>query len=168
MDKAHILSEIRRTATANGGAPLGWRRFSLETGIKSSEWNGVFWARWGDALIEAGYAPNEFNEAIPTSELLEKYASLAVEIGHLPTQADIRLKGRTDLNFPNDVTFTRLGSKAELVKQLADYCRPKPDFEAVVRWCEAYKPQKAPHRLTRGVSSVTSTSSSQASSTRSG
>src|SRR5690606_34472585 len=33
VTKAHILNEIKRTADANGGVPLGWRRFSNETGI---------------------------------------------------------------------------------------------------------------------------------------
>ena len=54
MDKQHIIDEIRRTAKDNGGAPLGTDRFQQETGIKSADWFGRFWARWGDALGEAG------------------------------------------------------------------------------------------------------------------
>jgi hypothetical protein len=38
LDKAHILAEINRTADANGGKPLGWRKFLSETGIKQSDW----------------------------------------------------------------------------------------------------------------------------------
>jgi hypothetical protein len=56
VTKQHILSEIRRTAAANGGVPLGVQRFFTETGIKSSDWHGKFWARWGDALREAGFS----------------------------------------------------------------------------------------------------------------
>jgi hypothetical protein len=44
MTKGHILSEIRRTAAANGGVPLGVRRFFAETGVKESDWHGRFWA----------------------------------------------------------------------------------------------------------------------------
>lgn len=44
MDKAHILREIRRTALENGGAPLGWRRFFGETGIRETDWLGRYGA----------------------------------------------------------------------------------------------------------------------------
>jgi hypothetical protein len=63
MDKQHILSEIKRTAAANGGVPLGRERFFRETGIKYHEWIGKIWARWGDALREAGFEPNKLQTA---------------------------------------------------------------------------------------------------------
>ena len=61
MTKEHIIGEIRRTANANGGVPLGWRRFEEETGIKYHDWYGKFWASWGDAVREAGFEPNRLN-----------------------------------------------------------------------------------------------------------
>jgi hypothetical protein len=45
MTKDHILSEIRRTAVANGNVPLGKGRFFSEAGIKESDWRGKFWVR---------------------------------------------------------------------------------------------------------------------------
>jgi hypothetical protein len=73
----HIVEEIRRTAQANGGRPLGIRRFEAETGIKSSDWMGKFWARWGDALLEAGFEPNTLQGPRGDDEVFEKLAMLA-------------------------------------------------------------------------------------------
>src|SRR5437773_1724310 len=100
MEKAHIIREIKRVATANGGVPAGWRRFFTETGIKKSDWEGVYWARWNDALGEAGFGPNQLTEAYEKAELLDKYAELTLELGRLPTNADLRLKTRKDPEFP--------------------------------------------------------------------
>jgi hypothetical protein len=61
--KAHILNEITRTAAANGGVPLGEARFEAETGIKRTDWFGIHWAKWGDAVREAGFIANVFNTA---------------------------------------------------------------------------------------------------------
>ena len=63
MNKLHILDEIRRAAAANGGVPLGRRRFRNETGIKESDWYGKFWRSWGEAVREAGYQPNKVQTA---------------------------------------------------------------------------------------------------------
>ena len=138
MDKQFIIAEIKRTAATNGGKPHGARRFATETGIKYSDWFGVHWARWGDALREAGLVANEFNSGYDAAELLGKYADLALELGRLPSGGDVRLKARGDSEFPSHNTFTRLGTKAEFVKQLGDYCRERGGYEAVLTLCDQY------------------------------
>jgi len=138
MKKEHILQEIKRTAEANGGTPLGWRKFVSATGIKESDWLGVHWARWNDAIREAGFAPNQLQGAYDRMELLGKYAKLAQELGRLPAKGDLRLKASSDSKFPNDKTFDRIGAKLELIRQLLKYCQSRKGYEDVVRLCEAY------------------------------
>jgi len=140
MNKKQILQEIRRTAEVNDGVPLGSRRFEAETGICQSDWQGKLWARWNEALDEAGFAPNQLRGAYDRTELLGKYASLAQEIGRLPSLNDLSLKHHKDVDFPDKKVFARIGSKAELVQQLLEYCRGRDGFEDVASLCAAYAP----------------------------
>lgn len=135
MDRAYIIHEIQRTAKENNGKPLGHTRFATETGIKHTDWFGVYWARWSDAVREAGLTPNTLQAAYEKTFLLDKYAELTRELGRLPAKGDLRLKARTDKTFPNDKTF---GSKDEVVRQLLTYCQSRTGFEDVVLLCEAY------------------------------
>ena len=124
MNKQHILSEIKRTTQENGGVPLGVDRFSQETGIKYDDWFGKYWARWSDAVKEAGFAPNKFvTEGYDEDVLIEKYIGLVRELGSIPVRGEIGLKRRTDKSFPSDKTFRmRFGSKAQMLVKLREYC----------------------------------------------
>jgi hypothetical protein len=141
VTKAHILQEIKRTAEANCGIPLGTQRFESETGIKPSDWKGRYWARWGDAAREAGYIPNELSKPKDVASLLDRYAAFAVELGHLPVEAELQLKRRSDCTFPSKNAFRRIGTKLELAERLAQYCRDHPVYGDVIRLCEEYASQ---------------------------
>jgi hypothetical protein len=139
MNKTHILQEIKRTAEANDGKPLGQGRFENETGIKKTDWYGKFWARWNDALREAGLSANQLQAAYGKNELLDKYAQYVLELGRLHSSGDLRLKTRSDLEFPSHSSFdNHFGTKLELVKHLADYCRSKNGYGEVTQLCEEY------------------------------
>jgi hypothetical protein len=147
MDKHHILSEIRRTAQANGGAPLGRERFSQETGIRYHEWIGKIWARWGDALREAGFEPNKLQTAYDDDLLMEKFIGLARELGRFPVYAEIRMKGRSDPSFPAHNTFARLGSKPQLVVKILAYCKGRTDYEDIIALCTPLAAGRLPQAL---------------------
>lgn len=98
-DKEYILAEIKRTAIVNGGSALGSKRFSTETGIRETEW-GRFWVRWGDALIEAGFKPNEFVTAYPDDVLLQRLADLTEELQHFPLTRELKNEGAEGSRLP--------------------------------------------------------------------
>ncbi len=135
MDKKHILDEIRRTANGNGGSPLGRQRFFAETGIKASDWSGKYWVRWNDALVEAGFSPNQLNLAYDEEFLLEKFAFLIKELGHFPVSNEIKMKARHDDQFPSHNTFSRLGRKHELAAKLVKFCHERNGYDDVVAIC---------------------------------
>ncbi len=75
-DKQYILGEIQRTAVL----PFRTKAFRAETGITEYEWKGVHWARWGDALIEAGFEPLEWNAALVEEDIFKSLAKTASSI----------------------------------------------------------------------------------------
>jgi hypothetical protein len=136
VNKQHILDEIKRTAAANDGAPLGVARFFQETGIKATDWEGRFWVRWGDALREAGFEPNQFNAAYDKTMVIENFVSLMRELGKFPVRRELQLKARTDKNFPSANVFARLGSRQKLAKDIREYCKSRAGYEDVIALCE--------------------------------
>ena len=135
ITKTQILDEIKRTAEANGGQPLGRHRFYAETGIKESDWSGKYWVRWNDAVQEAGYSPNRLQSAYGDQFLLEKLASLVQELGHFPVSTELQLKARQDKEFPSRNTFSRFGSKAQLAARLGAFCQQREGYEDVAAIC---------------------------------
>jgi Meiotically up-regulated gene 113 len=145
--REHILAEIRRTAIANDGKALGANRFLTETGIGESDWRGKFWARWGDALTDAGFSPNEWQSALVDDDLFRPLAALVKELGRFPVASEIELRRRADPNFPSRKIFRRFGGKADLVARLSAFCiaQGEPDVAAlcVVSATESRKPDEA-------------------------
>lgn len=141
MNKAFILQEIRRTATENGGVPLGWRRFIAETGITQADFMR-HWPRWNDAVAEAGFIPNKLSDAYDADYLIVLYAKLASELRRLPTENDLRFKARNDPTYPSNTTFGRLGTKPRVVKMLIEFCERHPEYAEVVPLCRDYKPRQ--------------------------
>lgn len=143
ITKQHILEEIKRTATSNGGAPLGKQRFSQETGIRESDWAGKYWVRWGDAIQEAGFSPNQMNSGYDETFLIEKFIGLIREVGHLPVNTELRMKSRNDKSFPSHNTFSRFGSKAQFISAVFEYCAKRHGYEDVIAICRSVSPEES-------------------------
>lgn len=126
------MKEIRRTATENGGKPLGIKTFERQTGIRYADWFGKHWKSWGDALREAGFEPNILQPRIGDDELLRRYVGFTRELRRVPVKGDLRLKHHTDRSFPNDKVFNRFGPKSQLVLRAREYCLRHGGFDDVV------------------------------------
>ncbi|MGA7710713.1 MAG: GIY-YIG nuclease family protein [Rhizomicrobium sp.] len=136
LSKSDILNEIKRTALANGGKPLGTAKFENETGIKAHEW-GRYWARIGDAQKEAGFEPNQRQGAYADEHLVEKLAGLMRKLGTFPTYREIEVERRSDSDLPTPKAFKRLGKKEQLVRLVSEYCAKHKGFDDVAAVCRA-------------------------------
>jgi hypothetical protein len=135
VNKQHILDEIRRTAKENGGKALGRARFAKETGIAEGHWSGRYWARWNDAVKEAGLAPNQMNAQLDTDTILGQLVAFTRELGRFPVSAEMRMRKRTDPTFPNDKVFERFGNRAQLREAVVAYCNSQNEFDDVAAIC---------------------------------
>jgi hypothetical protein len=150
MDKEQILAEIKRLAVERRGQAPGRQAFARTTGVRMSDWYPHIWLRWGDALAEAGYAPNQLQTKVSDEVLIEKYIGLVRELGGVPVEGEIRRKAREDQSFPAHTVFSRFGGKDKLVDAVAAYCRKTPGFEDVLALCvelsKALVPSSAANR----------------------
>src|SRR6187551_1957019 len=105
LARDQILSEIRKIAASSGGQPPGRGTFEGLTGIRDTVWRGVHWARWSDALREAGLTPNERYKKSDDELILEKFCDAARHYGSLPTAAELRMYRRGHPDCPSEKTI---------------------------------------------------------------
>lgn len=139
--REQIIEEIRRLAAANGGRAPGRQTFERATGIKN--WCGVYWARWNDALAEAGFAPNSFNGRSDQTVILRKLAEAVRHFGRVPSTAELRMYGKSVEGFPSHTTqANHFKTKSAMMDQLAAWTTSHAQF-ADVAAILATRPQPA-------------------------
>jgi len=108
--KLQIVAEIKRIAVKNGGRPPGIRTFSNETGLSRSSWDGIYWSRWSDALLEAGFAPNQRTPKFEDDAIFEMLVAVFRHYKRRPSVSDMRLFRRTvNPDFPIEAIRSRIG-----------------------------------------------------------
>jgi hypothetical protein len=143
MNRQQIVEEIRRIALHNGGQPPGRHAFERAAGVKIHDWYPHIWLRWGDALAEAGFAPNLLQTKASDEALIEKYIGFVRELGRFPVEGEMRRKARQDHSFPSHSVFSRFGGKEKLLEAVAAHCCKTSGFEDVLALC-AERETKSP------------------------
>jgi hypothetical protein len=126
-----IISEIKRLAAQAGGQAPGNQAFVSATGIIESTWRGKYWARWGDALIEAGFEPNIWTGKSDAKTVSLGIVAAARQYGHFPTTAEISMLRSSDASIPAPKTIqANLGGRSERVDA-------GPGWSCPVWWCRS-------------------------------
>lgn len=129
--KSEIIAHIKRLAKADGATP-GRQRFEAATGIKRLDWYGRYWAKWGDALQEAGLTANDLQGEFEKETVLEAYVALIEKLGRVPTEGDIRLARRSDVAFPSHSTLAKhLGLKKNRLSLALSFAKETNKSELV-------------------------------------
>lgn len=131
--REHIISEIKRLAALNGGQAPGQTAFGSATGIGEGKWRGKYWARWGDALIEAGFEPNEWTGKSDSGAVLEGVIAACRHYGKLPVKSEFTMLRASNASIPLPNTIrNHFGRQDDLVAALRKYVGTKPEYADVL------------------------------------
>ena len=129
--REEIIADIRSLA-AEIGRPPGSRIFEAETGLSAHHWRGVYWARWSEALAEAGFEPNLRQAKADPEVMLEQLAIATRRHGRFPTADELNLYRRA-APAPSRFTLSRhFGRRAVLVVHLRRWAAARPGYADVV------------------------------------
>ena len=133
LSKKEILEEIKRTAGISGRPP-GAITFEKATGITTHAWH-KYWARFSDALKDAGFAPNRLalTRLYSSDFLVEKVIEVMRELKKFPTTHELFLKKSNIPDFPYRAITKRFGSKLGLVEAVKAYGKSKPAYEDILK-----------------------------------
>jgi Meiotically up-regulated gene 113 len=132
-DRAKILHEIKRIAAENSGVPPGKRLFTNETGITEGQWSGKYWARWSDAIRDAGLEPNVRKEKIPESTLFQAIIPVIRQFGRFPINNELRMVRLENSYLPgNDIFVRRFGGREGFIEALRSWCEANSKFQDVI------------------------------------
>lgn len=130
--RGQILDAIKRLAAANNGKAPGARLFESQTGIREAVWRGIYWARWGDVLVEAGFAPNTWQGKHETEFVFQKFIDACRHYARIPTVDEIKMYGRGREDFPSTkALYQHFGSKDALLQNLRAWVTGKEGFADV-------------------------------------
>lgn len=93
------------------------------------------WVRWGDALKEAGFQPNQFNDSYKPEELVTILAGFIREHGQYPVTGEMKLRARRGDGFPAATTFMRLGNKQQIAAKIVAQFKDSSEWADVVAIC---------------------------------
>jgi Meiotically up-regulated gene 113 len=126
-----IIKEIRRLSASTGQAP-GQMAFTRDTGIQEHQWRGKHWARWSDALVEAGFEPNVKTSALDREAVLTTVIRACRHYGRVPTRDELDLLRQSDTSVPSSNAIARhLGGRLDMIEALRIRVDGDPSFEDV-------------------------------------
>ena len=136
-----IVSEIRRIASANGGRAPGSVAFENATGIIPSKWLGKYWARWSDALFEAGFQPNQWNGKSDRQSIFSSLIFACRTYGHFPTNSELDLLRNSNPEILSTSAIKRnLGPRSDVFAGILQYIGSKPEYADVAAMLPAVLP----------------------------
>lgn len=147
----HIISEIKRIAAENDGQAPGSQSFVATTGIVESKWRGKYWTRWGDALIEAGFQPNEWIGKTDVAVLLDGLITACRHYGKFPVYSEIGMLRQSNTSIPSPkVLQNNFAGRERLIAALREHIGEAPEYDDIRHMLPVAVPKaRAAHQQAR-------------------
>ena len=129
-NRDEIIAAIRRLTFEFGRPPGAWL-FETETRLPAHRWRGRYWARWSDALRDAGLEPNAPSLRSDPDVMLEQLAVATRGFGHFPSTAELALYRRTRRIAGHNTLRSHLGGRAALISRLRAWTAVQPAYADV-------------------------------------
>ena len=118
---------------ANGGQAPSVAAFKNLTGIREHDWSGIYWARWSDALKEAGFQPQKFNQKADSQIYLQKIANAIRYFKKFPTSAELKLYRQVDAEIPTSTTLrSHFGIGTGVANAVRDWIEKNSEFSDLI------------------------------------
>lgn len=129
VSRQQIVAEIQRLAAVSGGR-LSVRAFCEQSGIREHQILGVHWAKWNDALAEAGIKNTNsfFQPRTEDAKVVEALADFTNRHGKWPTDNDLLIERRRNTSFPSIKVIRRVRAASPLASRIAAYCSGRPEL----------------------------------------
>jgi len=142
--REQILAEIKKLAEANDGQPPGSKAFENETGIRRHDWLGKYWAKWSEAVAEAGFTAQEKTKKWDKAFIFPFLAAAVRHYKREPTRAEFDMYRRIDSGFPwYSSLLDHFGSKIQMMESLRLWAMATEGYDDVAAMLsEAPIPEK--------------------------
>jgi len=108
-------------------------KFEDETGIRPQDWKGKFWARWGDAVREAGFEAQELQKKWSADYIYPKLTEAFRHYSRPPTKDEFLLFRQVKPDFPWYSSLTNhFGTKSNMIEGLREWASEKGEFADIV------------------------------------
>jgi hypothetical protein len=130
--KNRIIAEIRRLTARDGGQVPGQRTFEVETGIGRGAWHGVFWPNWSQAILDAGFTPNQPPEKKDSIETLDFLAKAVRKYSRFPSGPELNIYARSTPGAPLLRTIrNRFPRKDDMIRALSELAQSNSSYSDI-------------------------------------
>lgn len=147
LPKEQVLALYNRLVKKHGGKPIGERIFVRESGVSRYYWQGGLWSSWSALQAEAGHVPNSATDKIEDEVVLQGFAEVALDMGKIPSEADLMVRRRIDSSLPSKGTFRRWGGRDALLEKVRVFCELNDKYQRVAEMLSGSAEDNTEQRL---------------------